>query len=95
MYDPVEQSPSSITSAYINVETDLLFDKNIYRLYTSCVKKGVKFRMISVPENSNYVDDPTEFDPKKMTKLFNVGYKYGLKGIKWQDKISIHEYDKR
>lgn len=95
MYDPVEQSPSSIISAYINVETDLLFDKNIYRLYTSCVKKGVKFRMISVPENSNYVDDPTEFDPKKMTKLFNVGYKYGLKGIKWQDKISIHEYDKR
>ncbi len=95
MYDPVEQSPSSIISAYINVETDLLFDKSIYRLYTSSIKKGVKFRMISVPEDVNYVDDATEFDPKKMTKLFNVGYKYGLKGIKWQDKVSIHEYDKR
>jgi len=95
LYDPVEQSPSGIISAYINVETDLLFDKSIYRLYINSIKKGVKFRLISVPEEVNYVDDATEFDPKKMTKLFGVGYAYGLKGIKWQDKISIHEYDNR
>jgi len=77
------------------METDLLFDKNIYRLYINSVKKGVKFRMATVPEYANFIDDSTEFDPEKMQKLFDVGYGYGLNGIKWQDKISIDEYDIR
>jgi hypothetical protein len=95
LYDPVEQEYSDIISAYIDMETDLLFDKNIYRLYENCVNKGVKFRMAAVPEYANSVDDSTEFNPEKMQKLFDVGYGYGLKGIKWQDKIAIDEYDIR
>lgn len=95
LYDPVEQSPSDIISAYIEMETDLLFDKNIYRLYMNSIKKGVKFRMATVPEYANSVDDSTEFNPEKMQKLFDVGYGYGLKGIKWQDEIAIDEYDIR
>lgn len=95
MYSPVEQSPSSIIDAYIEVETDLLFDKSIYRLYDSCVKKGIKFRMASVPENANSVDEATEFNPEKMTTLFNVGYGFGRHGVKWREEISLEEYDKR
>jgi len=95
IYDPVEQSPLKIISAYINIETDLLFDKSIYRLYSHSIRNGIKFRLATVPEYANSVDDSTEFNPKKMTELFNVGHTYGLKGIKWQDKISIDEYDIR
>jgi predicted patatin/cPLA2 family phospholipase len=95
LYDPVEQSASEIIAAYINIETDLLFDKSIYRLYTSSVKKGINFRMAAVPEYANSVDDSTEFNPEKMQKLFNVGYNYGLKGINWQKSIAIDEYDNR
>jgi len=95
MYDPVEQSPDSVIAAYIEVETDLLFDRSVYRLYDSCIKKGIKFRMAAVPKDINHVDDATEFNPEKMTKLFNVGYNYGLNGIEWQDNISIDEYDIR
>ncbi|MFV1983636.1 MAG: patatin-like phospholipase family protein [Thiohalomonadales bacterium] len=94
-YDPVEQSPASIIDAYVETETDLLFDRSIYRLYDSTIKKGIKFRMASVPEDVNHVDDPTEFNPEKMTKLFNVGYDFGLNGIIWQKSISIEEYDIR
>ena len=92
-YDPVEQSPGSIISAYVAVETDLLFDRSIYRLYTSCVKNDFKFRMVTVPEGINFVDDGKEFNPEKMTKLFNVGYSFGRNGIDWQENISVEEYD--
>jgi len=92
-YDPVEQSPGSIISAYVAVETDLLFDRSIYRLYTSCVKNDFKFRMVTVPEEINFVDDGKEFNPEKMTKLFNVGYSSGRNGIDWQENVSVEEYD--
>ena len=94
-YDPVKQSPNSVIAAYIEIETDLLFDKSVYRLYDGCIKKGIKFRMAAVPKDINYVDDATEFNPEKMTKLFNLGYNYGLNGIEWQENISIDEYDIR
>jgi predicted acylesterase/phospholipase RssA len=92
-YEPVEQSPSSVISAFIETETDLLFDRSMYRLYDSSIQKGIKFRMAAVPKDVNYVDVSTEFNPEKMLKLFNVGYDFGLNGIKWQEDISIDEYD--
>lgn len=95
MYDPVQQSPTSIINAYVETETDLLFDRSIYRLYDSCIKKGIKFRMAAVPDEANYVDEPTEFIPEKMTKLFNVGYEIGINKILWQKNISVDEYDNR
>jgi hypothetical protein len=95
IYIPVEQSPSSIIDAYVEIETDLLFDRSIYRLYDSSIKKGIKFKMASVPEDENNVDDATEFNPEKMTKLFNVGRNFGIKGVKWQPNISLEEYDNR
>jgi len=94
-YDPVEQSPSSVISAFIETSTDLMFDKNVYRLYDSCIQKGIKFRMAAVPEDVNYVDVATEFNPEKMLKLFNVGYGFGLNGVEWQEDVSIDEYDIR
>lgn len=95
MYDPVEQSPTSVISALLETEVDLLFDRSIQRLYDSCLQKGIKFRMAAVPKDVNYVDVPTEFNPEKMIKLFDVGYDFGLKGVNWQDRVSTDEYDIR
>ena len=95
MYNAVKQTPSSIIASYIDIETDLLFDRSIYRLYTSSVQQNIKFRMASVPEYANDVDDATEFDPYKMTQLFNIGFQYGINGINWQKTISINEYNTR
>ncbi|MFW2374582.1 MAG: patatin-like phospholipase family protein [Gammaproteobacteria bacterium] len=95
MYDPVEQSPSSVIAALLETEVDLLFDRSMYRLYDSCIQKGIKFRMAAVPKDVNHVDISTEFNPVKMLKLFNVGYGFGLKGVEWQDHVSIDEYDNR
>ena len=73
---------------------DLLFDRSIYRLYQSCEKKGFKFKMATIPEKMpDIITVPTEFDPKKMVKLFNVGYQMGQTEIPWKTKVSFDEYD--
>ena len=94
LYKPVEQDPLSIIEAYVLTEMDLLFDRSIYRLYHSCKTKGYKFKMATIPEKmQEIITVPTEFDPQKMTKLFNIGYQFGITDIKWREKISIDEYD--
>ncbi len=94
LYKPVEQAPFSIIEAYVLMEMDLLFDRSVYRLYTSCMQKDIKFKMASIPDKmQDIVVEPTEFNPKNMTKLFNVGYQMGLNKINWKEKISFHEYD--
>ncbi len=95
IYKPVEQAPFDIIEAYILTEMDLLFDRSVYRLYTSCQEKGIKFKMASIPEKMpDIIITPTEFNPHEMIRLFNVGYNIGYNGIKWKEKISFKEYDK-
>jgi hypothetical protein len=94
IYEPVKQEPFSIIKAYVLTEMDLLFDRSIYRLYKSCEQKGVKFQMATIPKKmQDIILEPTEFNPDKMIKLFNVGYNIGLHGVQWQDNVSFHEYD--
>ncbi len=94
IYKPIEQAPFSIIEAYVLTEMDLLFDRSIYRLYTSCMQKGIKFKMATIPEKmEEIIIEPTEFNPKKMIKLFNVGYNLGRHDFKWKEKVSFHEYD--
>jgi len=95
-YQPVKQEPLSIINAYILTEMDLLYDRSIYRLYRSCKKKGFKFKMASIPAQiQDIIKNSTEFNPKEMKKLFDLGYSIGSKKIDWQEKISFDEYDKK
>lgn len=94
LYKPVEQAPFSIIEAYVLTEMDLLFDRSIYRLYSSCKERGFAFKMATIPEKmEEIVINPTEFNPAEMTELFNVGYSFGLHGVKWKESVSFHEYD--
>ncbi len=94
MYKPIEQAPFSIIEAYVLTEMDLLFDRSIYRLYTSCKEKDINFKMATIPEKmEEIVIEPTEFNPENMIKLFNVGYNLGRHDFVWKEKVSFHEYD--
>jgi len=94
IYKPIEQAPFSIIEAYVLTEMDLLFDRSIYRLYTSCEQKGIKFKMATIPEKmEEIVIVPTEFNPENMIKLFNVGYNLGRHDFEWKEKVSFDEYD--
>lgn len=94
IYKPVEQAPFSIIEAYILTEMDLLFDRSVYRLYSSCKEKGFKFKMASIPEKMrDIVIDPIEFDSKDMTELYNIGFEIGKNHIEWKEEVSFDEYD--
>ncbi len=94
IYKPIEQKPINIIEAYVLTEMDLLFDRSVYRLYSSCKKRGFKFKMAAIPDKmQDIVSIPTEFKPKEMIKLFNLGYTLGSGTIQWKEKISFHEYD--
>ena len=94
VYQPIEQAPFSIIEAYVLTEMDLLFDRSVYRLYKSCERKDIKFKMASIPDKmTDIITVPTEFDPNKMIKLFNVGYQMGMTDIPWKTEVSFDEYD--
>jgi len=83
-----------IIEAYVLTGMDLLFDRSVYRLYSSCKKRGFKFKMASIPEKMNdIITVPTEFNLHEMIKLFNLGYSIGNTQIQWKEKISFDEYD--
>jgi hypothetical protein len=95
IYKPIEQSTFDIIEAYVLTEMDLLFDRSMYRLYQSCEQKNIHFKMATIPAKMpDVISVPTEFDPDKMLKLFNIGYSLGLEDIQWQRKIDFEEYDK-
>jgi len=96
IYKPIEQAPLHIIEAYVLTEMDLLFDRSMYRLYQSCEKKGINFKMATIPAKMpEIVTVPTEFNPEQMLELFNIGYNFGLNGIDWKTSISFEEYDKQ
>jgi len=95
IYKPIKQSALDIIEAYVLTEMDLLFDRSMYRLYQSCEQKGIKFRMATIPQKMpDVVEVPTEFNPKNMIKLYNIGYNFGLGEIDWKHSIHFDEYDK-
>ena len=94
IYTPVKQDSFDIIEAYVLIEMDLLFDKNVYRMYKSAAEKGINFKISSIPDKmENIIITPTKFKPSEMKKLFQVGYMQGLNGIQWKERVSIDEYD--
>ena len=94
VYKPVEQKPFDIIEAYVLTEMDLLFDRSMYRLYQNCKAKNIAFKMAAIPEKmDNIVEDPTEFEPEMLMKLYKMAYAFGLDGIVWKESISLDEYD--
>jgi len=94
-YDPVEQNPAEVIKALLLTETDLLFDRSMYRLYRNTVKRGFKFRMASVPAGTDLIDLPYEFYPDEMKKLYEIGYRAGIDGYQWQSRVAADEYEQQ
>ena len=93
-YTPAKQTPTEVIKALLLTETDLLFDRSMYRLYKMTTDRGFKFRMATVPTDINLVKLPTQFNPDEMSKLFDIGYTSGINGYQWKDKVKLDEYDK-
>jgi len=96
IYKPVPQKPFAIIEAYVLTEMDLLFDRSMYRLYQNCKEKDITFKMVAIPEKmDNIVEDPTEFEPENLVKLYSLAYELGRDGIAWKEEVSLDAYDIR
>ena len=94
IYKPIEQKPLNIIEAYVLTEMDLLFDRSMYRLYKSCEQKNINFKMATIPQKMpDVIEVPTEFNPDRMMKLFNIGYNFGIGEIDWKTSVDFEEYD--
>jgi len=92
-YTPAKQNPTEVIRALLLTETDLLFDRSMYRLYKMTIDRGFKFRMATVPTDIDLVKLPTQFNPDEMSKLFDIGCASGINGYQWKDKVKLDEYD--
>ena len=93
-YQPVKQNLVDIVKAYVLTEMDLLFDKSTYRIYMAAKAKGYAFKMVAIPNNMKpIIENPTQFEPQKLQKLFDMGYNMGM-NPEWIEKVSYDEYDK-
>lgn len=55
---------------------------DLYRLYGTAKRNRIKYNLAYIP--GDFPDDSTEaFDPKYMTRLFNLGYEKAQKGYRW------------
>jgi predicted patatin/cPLA2 family phospholipase len=58
---------------------------DLYKLYSFSRRNGIQYRLAYIP--ANFMDTSTEpFDTVYMTKLFNLGYRLGKQGFRWQKK---------
>lgn len=55
---------------------------DLYRLYTYSLRDGFEYNLAYVPESVTETP-PTPFDKKYMNKLFDLGFKMGKAGYKW------------
>lgn len=57
---------------------------DLYRIYMSCRRDGVKYKLAFIPPTFREPSNEP-FDPVYMGKLFDVGYELGKTGTAWHD----------
>ena len=56
---------------------------DLYKMYTFAKRNGIQYRLAYIP--ADFPDTSTEpFDTVYMTKLYNLGYRLGKAGFRWQ-----------
>lgn len=82
-YVAVERNTLAIAGYSMSTLMTYVGHGDFNRIFLESQRDGLKFNFINIP--ADFEDSSTEaFDPVWMTKLFNLGYDMGLKGIDWQ-----------
>lgn len=64
---------------------------DLYRLYVSCQRDGIDYNLAYIPDS--FLLQPKEiFDPAYMKNLFDLGYKMGKEGVRWEKTPPGVEY---
>jgi predicted patatin/cPLA2 family phospholipase len=58
---------------------------DLYKMYAFSKRNGIQYRLATIPTDFKNTSTET-FDTVYMTKLYNLGYKLGKQGYRWQKK---------
>ena len=84
--DPLTGKLGFITRATGTVSATLyaLYRTELMKLYALCATTGMKYHLVSVPQDKKTAIKSMSFDPAVMKDLFAFGYSYGISGIPWR-----------
>ena len=83
-YQPVEHDLVDISKKTV---VGLLANQgngDLYRIYVNALKTGMEFKLVFIPPDIE-LQDPVNFDPESMQKLFDLGYRMASSGDPWQN----------
>ena len=84
LFEPVKSNLVAISKKTV---TGLLTNQgngDLYRIYAIAQREGIKFKLVFIPSDFE-LQDPVNFDPVSMEKLFDLGYRMALSGDPWQN----------
>lgn len=73
----------SIAAVTINNLFKITMTSSLYRIYVLTGRYGIDFNLAAIPEDSDLVMSPLEFEPEAMKQLFDLGYELAEQGYDW------------
>jgi hypothetical protein len=84
LYEPVKSNLVAISKKTVMGLLTNQGNGDLYRIYSIAQRAGIKFKLIFIPSDFE-LQDPMNFDPVLMEKLFDRGYHMALSGDPWQN----------
>jgi predicted patatin/cPLA2 family phospholipase len=78
--------PRTLAVAATSVST-LIYSQTrdeLYKLYTACVLTGMNYRVAAIPQDFPAAGSSTDFDPVRMTAMFDEGVRQATCGTAWR-----------
>jgi hypothetical protein len=82
-----------ILESYLEIQSDLLFDRSVQRIYQRSQTNGINFNMATIPKYSDHIKSMIDFVPSEMRGIYDIAYKNALTGYPWKTQIRWNEYD--
>jgi len=76
--DIARKSISELTRSLIQIK--------VYQGYVRARNSGTHFNLVAIPDNITPSKDALDFDPKRMSKLYQVGYKIATSAKPWKNE---------
>ncbi len=84
--DPLKDNPGFLkrVTGTISAALYALFRAEMMNIYTYCQTSGMKFHMISIPQDFQSPANSMTFEPEEMQKMFALGYSEAIREIRWR-----------
>ena len=80
--EPVRRSLPAIAMRVIDASGRAAVTGDLFRIYGAAMQQQASFRWVTIPDDVS-MDGDEVFDPVKMSKLYDIGYRMAIGGDAW------------